>query len=64
MRAIKPGQSEQLVRAFISLYKGAPPLTPEEIAEKESAIAKVKAEDERKREAERDLFDAEEVSAE
>ena len=57
MRSMKRGQSDQLVQAFISLYKGAPPLTPQEIAEKESAIARVRAEDERKRQqADEDLF--------
>lgn len=53
--AMKPNQAAKCVEALRALYSS--PLTPEEIAEKEAAIAKVKAEDERKRQqADEDLF--------
>jgi hypothetical protein len=53
--SMKPNQAAKCVEALRALYSA--PLTPEEIAEKESAIAKVKAEDERKRQqADEDLF--------
>lgn len=47
---LKPGQAQKAKEAMQALY--GPPHTPESLAEKESAIAKVRAEDERKRRGE------------
>lgn len=61
MKTYRPGQSK-CVQAFMAgLY--SPPITPAEVVEHESAVAAVRAEDERKRVGERDLFEQEPAKA-
>ena len=61
MKTYRPGQSKEQIAWLRGLY--SPPITHAEVVDHESAVAAVRAEDERKRVGERDLFEQESSGA-